>query len=137
MERKKPNITLSSLDLARIEALMDKLPHTFPGRELLEAELDRADVLEPHEMPPSVVTMNSTVRFTLLESGKSQTLTLVYPKEADGNTDKVSVFAPVGMALLGLSVGDQFQMPSPTGQLVTVQVDAIDFQPESAGELHR
>ena len=83
MER-KPHIILSSLDLERIEALLDKQP-AFPGREALEAELDRADVLEPKEMPPNVVTMNSTVRFTLLESGKSNTLTLVYPKEMDGS----------------------------------------------------
>jgi len=134
MER-KPHIILSSLDLERIEALLDKQP-AFPGREALEAELDRADVLEPKEMPPNVVTMNSTVRFTLLESGKTNTLTLVYPKEMDGSADKVSVFAPVGIALLGLSVGDQSRMPGPSGQ-VTVRVDAIEFQPESAGELHR
>lgn len=78
MER-KPHIILSSLDLERIEALLDKQA-AFPGREALEAELDRADVLEPKEMPPHVVTMNSTVRFTMLESGKSNTLTLVYPR---------------------------------------------------------
>ncbi len=135
MER-KPHIILSSLDLERIEALLEKLPGSFPGRETLEAELDRADVLDPQEMPAHVVTMNSTVRFTILESGKTNTLTLVYPKEMDGSADKVSVFAPVGIALLGLSVGDQFRMASPTGQ-VTVRVDGLDFQPESAGELHR
>jgi regulator of nucleoside diphosphate kinase len=135
MER-KPHIILSSLDLERIEALLEKQPSAFPGRDALEAELDRADVLEPQDMPPNVVTMNSTVRFTLLESGKTNTLTLVYPREMDGSADKVSVFAPVGIALLGLSVGDQFRMPSPTGQ-VTVRVDGLDFQPESAGELHR
>lgn len=135
MER-KPHITLSSLDLERIEALLEKQAGSFPGRTALEAELDRADVLEPAEIPANLVTMNSTVRFTLLESGKTNTLTLVYPKDMDGSPDKVSVFAPVGIALLGLSVGDQFQMPSPTGQ-VTVRVDGIDFQPESAGELHR
>ena len=136
MER-KPVITLSTLDLERIEALLEKMPGEFPGRALLEAELDRADVLEPSEMPATVVTMNSTVRFTFLESGKTNTLTLVYPKDMDGSADKVSVFAPVGIALLGLSVGDEFQMPSPTGQKVTVRVDGIDFQPENAGELHR
>lgn len=135
MER-KPHITLSSLDLERIEALLEKQPNSLPGRDALEAELDRADVLDPKDMPPNVVTMNSTVRFTILESGKTNTLTLVYPKEMDGSADKVSVFAPVGIALLGLSVGDQFDMPSPTGK-VTVRVDGIDFQPESAGELHR
>ena len=134
--QRKPHIILSSLDLERIEALLEKQTTPFPGRDALEAELDRADVFDPKDMPPNVVTMNSTVRFTLLESGKSNTLTLVYPKEMDGSGDKVSVFAPVGIALLGLSVGDEFQMSSPTGQ-VTVRVDAIEFQPENAGELHR
>ena len=136
MER-KPAITVSTLDLQRIETLMEKMPSDFPGRAVLQAELDRADVLEPAEMPNTVVTMHSTVRFTLLESGKTNTLTLVYPKDVNGSADKVSVFAPVGIALLGLSVGDAFQMPSPTGQTVTVRVDGIDFQPEQAGELHR
>ncbi|MGN1057543.1 MAG: nucleoside diphosphate kinase regulator [Comamonas sp.] len=133
----KPTITLSSLDMDRLEALLEKLPSNFPGRDALEAELDRADVLDPQNMPADVVTMNSTVTCTLLESNKQQTLTLVYPKEADGSPDKVSVFAPVGTALLGLRVGDQFELPSPTGKAVTVRVDAITFQPESAGELHR
>ena len=133
---RKPPITLSALDFERLETLLEKHIPAFPGREALEAELDRADVLEPKDMPSSVVTMNSTVSFTLLESGKTNTLTLVYPKEMDGGSDKVSIFAPVGIALLGLSVGDQFEMPSPTGQ-VTVRVDAITYQPESAGELHR
>ena len=135
MER-KPHITLSSLDLDRIEALLEKNSNNFPGRDALEAELDRADVLDPKDMPPTVVTMNSNVRFTILEGAKTSTLTLVYPKDMDGSADKVSIFAPVGIALLGLSVGDEIKMPSPTGQ-VTVRVDAITFQPESAGELHR
>lgn len=135
MER-KPNIVLSSLDLDRIESLLEKSSGQFPGRDELQAELDRADVRDPDEMPANVVTMNSTVRFTILEIGKSSTLTLVYPKEMDGGADRVSIFAPVGIALLGLSVGDEFKMPSPSGQ-VTVRVDAIEFQPESAGEFHR
>lgn len=137
MNRTKPTITLSSLDMDRLDALMEKLPANFPGRDALEAELDRADVQDPQDMPADVVTMNSSVRFTLLENGKNQTLTLVYPKEADGSADKVSVFAPVGTALLGLRVGDIFELPSPAGKPVTVQVDAITFQPESAGQLHR
>lgn len=133
----KPAITLSTLDVERIESLLEKMPSNFPGRQTLEAELDRADVVEPHEMPHDVVTMNSTVRFTILETQKSQTLTLVYPKEIDGSSEKVSVFAAVGTALLGLRVGDQFAMPSPTGQDLTVRVDSMTYQPESAGALHR
>lgn len=137
MDTIQPAITLSSLDMDRIEALLEKLPSNFPGRAALEAELDRADVLDPQDMPANVVTMNSTVRFTLQESSTTQTLTLVYPKEADGTADKVSVFAPVGTALLGLRVGDTLELPNPTGKTVTVQVDAITYQPESAGVMHR
>lgn len=137
MDKHPTSITLSTLDMDRIEALIDKLPTNFPGRNALAAELDRAEVLAPEDMPANIVTMNSTVRFTLQESGTTQTLTLVYPKEADGSPDKVSVFAPVGTALLGLSVGDTLELPSPTGQTVTVQVDAITYQPESAGQMHR
>lgn len=137
MDRNKPAIVLSALDMDRIEALMEKLPGHFPGRSTLQAELDRADVLEPQDMPNDVVTMNSTVRCTWVETGKEQTLTLVYPKEADGSNDKVSVFAPVGTALLGLRVGDALPLPSPTGQFMTVRVEAITYQPESAGQLHR
>jgi len=53
----KPNIILSSLDMDRIEALLDKQTAPFPGREALEAELNRADVFDPKDMPPNVVTM--------------------------------------------------------------------------------
>ena len=133
----KPSITVSSLDFERLESLLEKNTSDFPGRDALEAELDRADVLDPKDMPPNVVTMNSTVRFTMLESAKTNTLTLVYPKEMDGGDTKVSIFAPVGIALLGLSVGGELQMPSATGKVTTVRVDAIDYQPENAGELHR
>jgi len=79
----KPKITLSSLDYERLQTLLEKSTGDFPGRDALEAELDRADVLEPKDMPPNVVTMNSTVRFTLLETGKTSTLQLVYPKDFD------------------------------------------------------
>lgn len=133
---RKPKITLSSLDYERLQTLLEKSTADFPGRDALETELDRADVLEPKDMPANVVTMNSTVRFTILETDKTSTLQLVYPKDFDGSADKVSVFAPVGIALLGLSVGQELPMASPTGQ-VTVRVDAITWQPESAGELHR
>src|SRR5690606_41809264 len=91
--QRKPAITLSSLDFERLESLLEKSTAAFPGREQLETELDRADVLDPKDMPPNVVTMNSTVQFTILETGKTSTLTLVYPRDMDGDSAKVSAFA--------------------------------------------
>ncbi|MNT05753.1 Regulator of nucleoside diphosphate kinase [compost metagenome] len=109
----------------------------FPGKADLEAEIARADIVEPTDIPPDVVTMNSTVTFDMAESGKQFQLTLVYPKDLDGSTEKVSVFAPVGSALLGLSVGDELAWPSVGGKSMTVRVTGIVYQPERAGELHR
>lgn len=135
---RKPQIILSSLDLDRIEALLAAIPASvFPGKADLEAELDRADVVEPAQIPPNVVTMNSTVQFEILETRQDFRLTLVYPRDIDGSADRVSIFAPVGSALLGLSVGDELAWPGPGGKTMTVRVKGILYQPESAGELHR
>ncbi len=40
---------------------------------------------EPADMPPDVVTMNSTVRFKMPSSGNEFCLTLVYPKDVQGD----------------------------------------------------
>jgi regulator of nucleoside diphosphate kinase len=61
----------------------------------------------------------------------------VYPKDVSGDADGISVLAPVGSALLGLSVGDEIQWPRPGGGVSTVRVDEVLYQPERSGELHR
>ena len=135
---RKPPITLSSQDLDRIEALLAALPASaLAGKAELQAELDRAEVLPPEEMPATVVTMNSTVKFSIMETGKEFCLTLVYPRDMDGSADRISIFAPVGAALLGLSVDDELVWPGPGGKAMTVRVTEIVFQPERAGEMHR
>ena len=138
MASKKPQIILSSLDLDRIEALLAAIPASvFPGKADLQSELDRADVVAPEEIPPNVVTMNSTVQFTIAETGKDFCLTLVYPRDMDGSADRVSISAPAGSVKLGLSVGAELAWPGPGGKSMTVKVKSIIYQPESAGELHR
>lgn len=134
----KPNIVVSSRDLDRLEALLDSLPdNAFPGKSSLQAELDRADIVEPEEIPPSVVTMNSTIRFGIASSGEEFRMSLVYPKDVTGAEDRISILAPVGSALLGLSVGDEIEWPRPGGGTIKVKILEIVYQPESAGEWHR
>lgn len=135
---KRPKIVISSLDAERLERLISSLPSgAFPGREELEHELDRAEVVEPREVPPDVVTMNSTVRFKVLSTGDDFTLTLVYPRDMDGTSDKISILAPVGSALLGLSQGEEIEWPKPGGGVLRVRIEEVQYQPERAGEYHR
>lgn len=134
----KPNIILSSQDLERLEALLDSLPaNVSPHKEALLEELSRAEVVEPQQIPPTVVTMNSTVRFAMESSNEEFCFTLVYPKDMDGSPDRISVLAPVGSALLGLSKGDSMEWPSPGGGVIKVKIIDIVYQPERAGEYHR
>jgi regulator of nucleoside diphosphate kinase len=134
----KPEIIISSLDADRLYALMESLPaNSFAGEKELEAEPGRANIVEPHEVPATVVTMNSTVNFVVESTGEEFTLTLVYPKNIDSSGNKISILAPIGSALLGLSQGDQIEWPKPGGGLVTVTIKEVTYQPERAGELHR
>jgi regulator of nucleoside diphosphate kinase len=138
MNARETRIVVTSRDLERLEKLLESLPaDSFPGKSALEAELQRAEVVDPERIPPDVVTMNSTVRFTFKESGEEFRLTLVYPRDAQGEPDRVSILAPVGSALLGLAVGDEIQWPRPGGGMATVSVVDVLYQPERAGELHR
>lgn len=134
---KRPSIILTSQDLDRLETLLDALPAaTFPGKTELQAELDRAEVVESRDVPSDVVTMNSTVRFAL-ESGEEFSLTLVYPKDMDGSADRISVLAPVGSALLGLTAGEHIEWPRPGGGTLKVRLMEVVYQPERVGEFHR
>jgi regulator of nucleoside diphosphate kinase len=132
-----PAITMSTVDLDRIDLLLDRLPSAqAAARDALADELARADVVAPWEMPPSVVTMRSTVRFRLDGKESEWCKTLVYPKEAGQGDDTVSVLSPVGSALLGLSEGDRIVWTHPDGRTLGVEVVEVIYQPERAGHYH-
>ncbi|EIO4561308.1 nucleoside diphosphate kinase regulator [Vibrio parahaemolyticus] len=130
------SIYISSLDMNRITALLDKMPNIAAELVELEAELDRATVLEPEEMPSNVVTMNSTVEFKFSGEERTMTKTLVYPSELK-SSDDISIFAPVGSALIGLSVGQKLDWPMPNKQMKTIEIVDITYQPERCGALNR
>ncbi len=133
--KQRPPITISSLDAVRLEKLFDTLnSNQFPVKDDLEAELDRANIVEPREIPPDVVTMNSMVTFKIESSDKEFSLTLVYPKDAGDSETKISVLAPVGSALLGLREGDEISWPKPGGGSLEVRILKVTYQPERAGE---
>jgi regulator of nucleoside diphosphate kinase len=101
----------------------------------LEEELGHAVVVDSTTVPSDVVTMNSRVWFEDLDTGEQLEITLVYPSDADVDQGKVSVLAPVGSALLGLSVGQSIEWPLPGGKSRQLRVVSVNYQPEAAGDL--
>lgn len=101
----------------------------------LEAELARAVVVRPEEIPADVITMNSTVSLVEEASSEEEQFTLVFPRDADAEEGKISVMAPLGTAMLGYRVGDIFEWEVPMGRKKW-RVAKVIYQPEAAGDFH-
>ena len=131
--RPLPRIVLSRFDQDRLERLLDKVGPR-PDLDALREEIERAEIVEPEAVPKNVVTMNSVVRFVDEESGRESEVKLVFPGHADVEVSRISVLAPIGSALLGLSVGDSIDWPLPKGHKRRLRVVAVTYQPEAAGD---
>src|SRR5262249_43060684 len=103
-------------------------------QELL-MELDRAVIVEPHEVPRDVITMQARVRVRDLMSGERRDLMLVLPTEADVSAQRISVLAPLGTALLGYREGDVVQWVMPGG-LRHIRIERV-IQSAEAGRRER
>ena len=92
-------------------------------------ELHRASVVDPADVPRDVVTMDSVIELTDLDSNESEVFTLVYPDAENAKENMLSVFAPIGTAILGYHVGDSVSWPVPIG-VRRMKIESILYQPE-------
>ncbi|MDD5556773.1 MAG: nucleoside diphosphate kinase regulator [bacterium] len=136
---KERRIFVTANDHRRLDELLS-VAGTFNYRDRndlksLEAELRTAEIVESNEVPKTVVTMNTRLRFRDLDDGEETEITLVFPADADINEGKMSVLAPLGTALLGYSKGDTIEWTVPGGKR-RIRIEEILYQPEAAGDLH-
>lgn len=133
-------IYVTAYDRQRLQKLIaDAEPIHYqknPYLRQLRAELDRAQIVAPQDVPGDVITMNSTICLLDLDSNEEATYSLVFPEEADISAGKISILAPIGTALLGYRVGDVIEWDVPAGKR-RLQVQAILYQPEAAGHYDR
>jgi regulator of nucleoside diphosphate kinase len=137
---KETTIYITEYDLARLTELVDR---TRNGEgdwnthylNRLESELERAEVVDPKDIPGDAITMRSTVRLRDLGSGKELIYSLVFPNEADIDKGRISVLAPVGTAMIGYRVGDTIEWEVPAG-LRRLKVQEVLYQPEASGDYH-
>ena len=86
--------------------------------------------MRPEDVPPRIVTMNSTVVLRDLDTKEKETYTLVFPDAADIANDRLSVLAPVGTAILGERVDDVVGWRVPQRGAT---IEALVYQPEREG----
>lgn len=117
----------SSLDspLLITEEDRARLVRLKPHAALLR-EIDRAKVVSPKvAILADAVTMNTQVFYTNETTGAHQHLNLVYPQEAGSCACCVSILAPVGTALIGLSAGQAIEWDFPDGSRRRLRVDQV------------
>ncbi|WIM05796.1 MAG: nucleoside diphosphate kinase regulator [Candidatus Nitricoxidivorans perseverans] len=119
------DLVVSMNDYVRLRELV--------GDHALTEELERAIVVPADRIPKDVVTMNSRLIYADESTGTTREVELVYPDEADPVTGRVSVLAPVGCALLGLSAGQSIDWNLPGGKIHRLRVERVLFQPQPIG----
>lgn len=133
--KRTSSITITQQDIGRLSAVINLYEEVDDAATAaLQEELDRADVVSPAAVSPRVVTMNSRV-LCRDESGATREVEVVYPWHADTASGRISVLAPLGRALIGAAVGDAIQVAG-RGRPRSWSVEAIQYQPEAAGEFN-
>lgn len=133
------NIYITHQDMSRLRELLRSTRDPFgkerPYLDVLRAELMRARIVAPEAIDADVVTMNSRVQVRDSDGSRTTTLTLVFPEDADPESGRISVIAPLGAALLGYRAGARISFNLPSGQR-TCEIMKVLYQPEAAGDLH-
>ncbi len=129
------SILITESDMAMLRELLDHakshLVNDTVHIEMLEQELQRAEVVPVRQVPSDVITMGSKVRVRNLDTRRETVYELVFPREADISQGKVSVLAPIGTALLGYRTGDVIVWMMPGG-MKRLKVEEVLHQPEAA-----
>ncbi|MCC6181974.1 MAG: GreA/GreB family elongation factor [Bacteroidia bacterium] len=86
-----------------------------PEGKQLGIELSNAQIVKDTEFNQDIVTINSTVEVLDDTRNKPIRLKIVMPEEADLSQKKISVFAPISVALLGFRESYAFNWMLPSG----------------------
>ena len=132
-------LIINRLDYARIKKSINDAKQlksiSVTEAEKLLSELESANIVEPEAIPSNVVTMNSIVKLSFLNSNKQIRFQIVYPGQANVKDNKISIFSPIATALIGYKVEDEIEWLVPAG-MTRIRIDEIIYQPESAGDFN-
>jgi regulator of nucleoside diphosphate kinase len=132
-------IYITDFDMKRFKWLSSN-SHKFDDMDKkhvydLEMELKNAVIVEPKDIPSDVVTMNSKFRIKDLETNEETVYTLVFPFDADLEQNKLSILAPIGVAVIGYKLGDIIEWDVPAGKR-RIKIEEILYQPEREGNYY-
>jgi len=127
---------ITLVDYHRLLSRLNWVP-SVDNLSVMEKELyitlQTAKTISQHNVPKTVITMNSTVRLRELLSQNEIELTITYPGNENCRKNRISILSPIGIALIGQQKGNQVSWKVPGG-LGHFQIIDIPYQPEAAGD---
>ena len=83
----------------------------------IESRMPRFTVVDLASLSSDAIVYGATVILEDVESGETKEYTVLGPDETDYVKGSISVFSPVGRALLGREEGDEITVDAPRGKL--------------------
>ena len=97
---------------------------TISRIRFLQRVLENSRVIDPEALPTDRVCLLSRVEFTNLATNSRMTFEIVSPHEMDLEAQKISLYSPIGAALMGKKVGEIAEVTVPSGTL-RLRIDRI------------
>lgn len=92
----------------------------------LAEELKKARIVKNNKIGSDIVQLNSVVQVEDQESHKIMDFKIVLPSEANLKEKKVSVLAPIGIALLGFKKDQILEWQMPAGKKTMKIIDVVN-----------
>lgn len=133
--KENPSIYLSKTDYEVLRLLLQTIKSPQGSALKLKEELARAIVLGDAEVPADSVGINSEVYLEDLDLGEVERYVLTLPAMSNADANRISILAPLGVALLGVRTGQDFEWDMPGGvrHLMAIKVCRAEQTVEAHG----
>lgn len=119
MKKIKNNLVIRKDDYSLLTSYLNnaRMQSSFNRRDAedLQAELNKAKLVNADDFPNDVVGLNSKVRIKADGKNDEMELTIVTPDKANIKEKKISIMAPIGTALIGFRQGQKVKWKVPAG----------------------
>jgi regulator of nucleoside diphosphate kinase len=123
----KPTPILTITDYNILRELTKKAKDSSNIREiaLLTQELDRAIINEENILDESIIRINSHVIIEDVKTQKQMSIQIVMPSQSNLKEGKISILAPLCVAVIGFKENDEVEWQLPSG-IKTLKVIAVN-----------
>ncbi len=111
----KEQIIISEREHQLLEKHLKSSNMSKHNTEKLANELKNAKIVKLEDVPSTAIILNSTVEIEETISGKKFHFQVVMPKDANIKENKISIFTPMGAAVLGYLEGSFVEWEMPNG----------------------